>query len=163
MPNDFVTVPNQKVVTISKEPCSKNFPFAMVNLYALNRAMKHLTNAEFEIWMYFAKNQNGYKFALSPADAERWGIARTTFNRTIDTFISHNYLVCDEEGSNKYTFHELPEVEYDPSTMEFEEHYMWQMLTKPKDTPAPWENESNADLSNNQSDECRKTIEEWGF
>ena len=31
--------------------------------------MKNLSNAEFKIWMYFAKNTNNYEFDLSPAEA----------------------------------------------------------------------------------------------
>lgn len=144
MPNNFETVPNQKVVTVQKELCNKKNPYAMVNLYAMRAAMKSLSNAEFEIWMYFAKNQNNYEFALSPEDAESWGIARTTFKRTIHKFIEQNYLTQDKPDSNRYTFHEIPintagdDKEY--LYKDFEEKKAsllapWDMPVSPKNDP----------------------------
>ena len=103
------TVPNQKSVTIRKEPCDRQNLYAKVNLDALQEAMKTLSNAEFVIWTYFAKNQEGFTFALSPQAADDWGnIARTTFNRTIRKFIEEGYLIADNNGSNHYTFYEKP-------------------------------------------------------
>ena len=101
------TVPNQKTITISKEPCDKDNYYAKINLNALQLALKSLTPAQFKVWIYFAKNQNSHTFALSPQAAEEWGNARTTFNRTITTFIDEGYLI-GKEGSNRYTFYEIP-------------------------------------------------------
>ncbi len=102
------TVPNQKVVTISKEPCDKENFYARINLNALQLALNALSPAEFKLWVYFAKNQNNHAFALSPKDAGSWGNARTTFNRTITKFITEGYLIAKREGSNQYTFYEIP-------------------------------------------------------
>lgn len=110
MPN---TVPNQKSITIKKEPCDhRSYDYyAKINLKALQEAMVNLSNAEFVIWMYFSKNQENYTFALSPQAAAEWGIARTTFNRTIHKFIENGYLIADRDGSNHYTFYEVPREE----------------------------------------------------
>ena len=103
------TVPYQKTITIKKEPCdNRGNNYAKINLNALQQAMKTLSNAEFAIWVYFAKNQEGFTFALSPQAAADWGIARTTFNRTIRKFIEEGYLISDNNGSNHYTFYEVP-------------------------------------------------------
>lgn len=101
------TVANQKVITISKEPCDKDHIYAKINLNALKLALNALTPAELKLWLYFAKNQNNHVFALSPQDAEEWKNSRTTFNRTITKFIDEGYLI-GKEGSNRYTFYEIP-------------------------------------------------------
>lgn len=105
MPN---TVPNQKIATIKKEPCDQNHLYAKINLEAMRNAMNCLSNAEFTIWLYFAKNQDNYPLAISPSAAADWGIARTTLNRTIHKFIDEGYLIADKEGSNHYVFYEKP-------------------------------------------------------
>ena len=105
----IITVPNQKVVRIEKAPCNKNNKYTMINLDALNKAMNDLSNAELGVWLYFAKNQNGYEFALSRQDAAEWNISKTTYHRAIKTFIDKKYLVADKPNSNHYTFHEIPE------------------------------------------------------
>lgn len=102
------TVPNQKTITIKKAPCDLRNLYAKINLEAMKRAMNELENAEFEIWIYFAKNQQDFTFALSPQAASEWGIARTTFNRTIRKFIENGYLIADKYGSNHYIFYEIP-------------------------------------------------------
>ncbi len=102
------TSPNQKMATIKKEPCDRNNLYAKINLEALKLAMNNLQNAEFEIWVYFAKNQENYTFALSPQAAAEWGISRSTFNRTINKFIDEGYLISTKEGSNHYDFYEIP-------------------------------------------------------
>ena len=104
------TVPYQKLVTLKKEPCDRSHLYAKINLDALKEAMCSLSNAEFQIWMYFVKNQDNFTFALSPQAAEEWHIARTTFNRTIRKFIGEGYLVADKEGSNHYIFYEKPKA-----------------------------------------------------
>ena len=65
----FVTNPNQKIVVIEKEICNKSNKYTTINLDALQAAMQTLSNAEFKVWMYFAKNADHYEFALSPSEA----------------------------------------------------------------------------------------------
>ena len=104
------TVPNQKIVKIHKEPCNKSNKYTMINLEALQKAMRSLSNAELEVWLYFAKNQDGYESAVSPKDAkDNWNIATTTFHRTMQKFEKEGYLVPDHANSNRYTFYEVPE------------------------------------------------------
>ena len=125
MPN---TVPNQKIITIKKEPCDTRNLYAKINLEAMKRAMSTLTNATFEVWLYFAKNQENYTFASSPKAAEEWGIARSSYDRAIKKFITEGYLIADREGSNHYTFYEIPKEKgtftpyYGPSKEEEKGH-----------------------------------------
>lgn len=101
------TYPNQKVITISKEPCDTDNIYCKINLNALKLALNALSPAEFKFWVYLAKNQNNHVFALSQRDAEDWGTKQTTFHRNIKTFIDEGYLIGNE-GSNHYTFYEIP-------------------------------------------------------
>jgi hypothetical protein len=73
-------------------------------------AMKDLTPVEFQVWLYFAKNQQGYEFAVSPAAAlKEAGIKRDSFQRAKRVLKEKGYLVQDEtKGNNYYIFYEKP-------------------------------------------------------
>lgn len=78
------TVPNQKIIVVSKETCSKQNPYCVINLEAMRSASKALKAGGFQLWCYFAMNQNGYTFAASNAAAyEAMGIKRDAYNRAI--------------------------------------------------------------------------------
>lgn len=64
------TSPNQKVVIVKKEKCSKDNTYATINLFAMEKAAQDLGAGAFKLWVYLAKNQNNYKFALSNKDAD---------------------------------------------------------------------------------------------
>ena len=105
----WVNNPNQKQIHVKKEECNKNNTYTTINIYALQEAMKNLSNAEFKIWMYFAKNTNNYEFDLSPAEAAmNWGIKKNTMQETIRKFIELGYMVNIDGVGNRYYFFELP-------------------------------------------------------
>ena len=98
-------VPNQKAVKVVKEPCNKNNIYAAINIDAMEKAACALDAAAFKLWVYFAKNQNGYEFALSSKDvADSFGMKRDQYNRAIEILIKGGYLV--KESGNYYTFYE---------------------------------------------------------
>ena len=103
------TVPNQKVVKINKEPCNKNNLYAAINLQAMEKAAIDLDAAGFKLWIYFAKNQCGYEFALSSKDVlDSFGMKRDQYNSAIEKLTKKGYLVKIE--GNKYTFNEVAVV-----------------------------------------------------
>ena len=66
------TVPNQKIIEVKKLKCDKN---DKSKIYTVNRieginqaALKLQSKAGFKLYIYIAKNQDNYKFALSSAD-----------------------------------------------------------------------------------------------
>jgi hypothetical protein len=69
-------------------------------------AAKHLESAAaFQLWIYFAKNQDNYTFALSSKDVENtFGMKIKQYNNAIKTLIDKGYLVNTE--ANNYTFYE---------------------------------------------------------
>ena len=82
----------------------------VLNLGALEHAAADLSYGAFKLYIYFAKNQDGYCFALSSKDvAERWSMCRSAYDRAVHELIDKGYLVQDDVTSNYYSFNELPE------------------------------------------------------
>lgn len=109
----MASVPNQNIVEVHKEPCNKNNLYATININAMSLAMKDLTPVQFQVWMYFAKNQAGYVFAVSPAAAlAEFGIKKDSFQKAVVVLKEKKYLVPNPaKGSNYFLFHEVPEEE----------------------------------------------------
>ena len=109
----MATVPNQEVVTVNKEICDKDNIYAKINIEAMQLAMKDLTPVQFQVWLYFAKNQAGYEFAVSPAAAlNEFGIKKDSFQKAKQVLKEKGYLVHHEgKGSNHYIFYEKPKDE----------------------------------------------------
>ena len=71
-------------------------------------AARTLNAGAFKLWCYFAKNQGGYQFALSSADAEAtMGIKIKQYNNAVDELIQKRYLVRSADGGNHYDFYEV--------------------------------------------------------
>lgn len=81
---------NQKLLTVSK---SKEGKYTIINLEALERASRELQGESFKLWLYLAKNQNGYRFALSMIDALSWGIgSKSSYHRAVKELESKGYI-----------------------------------------------------------------------
>lgn len=79
-----------------------------MNLEALEKASQDLAGGAFKLWVYFAKNQNNYQFALSSADAEKtMGIKIKQYNNAVKELIDKKYLVPIDDKSNIYDFYEV--------------------------------------------------------
>ena len=106
---DIKSVPNQKIVTVNKLICSKE---DKTKLYTVNRldginqaAAKLQSKAGFKLYIYFAKNQDTYKFALSSSDFCSWSsCSLTAYNTAIKELIDAGYLVA--ESGNNYIFYD---------------------------------------------------------
>ena len=109
----MTTVPNQDIVRIEKEKCDADNIYAKININAIQLAVKDLTPAQFEVWLYFAKNQAGYEFAVSPAAAlNEFGIKKDTFQKAKVVLKEKGYLIQDNtKGKNHWIFREIPEEE----------------------------------------------------
>lgn len=104
---NFKTVPNQKVVTVNKVKCDKTHLYATINLEAMEWAAQSLDAGAFKLWVYFAKNQNGFEFALSSKDVlDTFGMKIRQYNSAVDELIEKGFLVRQGE-SNKYSFNEI--------------------------------------------------------
>ena len=106
----MITVANQDVVSIEKEPCDKNNIYAMINIKAMNLAAKDLSPVQFQVWLYFAKNQAGYTFAVSPVAAlNEMGIKKQSFQEAKRVLKEKGYLIENpSKGKNHWIFREVP-------------------------------------------------------
>ena len=87
-----MSVPNQKKIIIQNAPCDRNNLYCMINIEALQKAVSELSGVGLALWLYLAKNQNGYSLDLSPADAAKWGIKRSSFYRAEDELTRLGYI-----------------------------------------------------------------------
>lgn len=104
------TYANQRHVRIEQLPRSKDNVYAMMNVDALNEAMKNLKHAELRLWLYLNKNQNHYELDLSPAAVRKaCGLPESSYHRAFEGLICAGYLVPDSNGTNTYVFYEAPQ------------------------------------------------------
>lgn len=112
--SDFISNPNQKQIEVKKEKYMKKkddggLKYCKVSIKGMQNAMKNLTAKEFQVWLYFAKNEAGYEFWLSPAEAqEEYGISTSSFRKAITKLEDEGYLVLKEGKTNQYYFYEIP-------------------------------------------------------
>lgn len=108
-----MAAPNQKIITVQKEPCDnscKENYYAKINLLAMAAAAKKLSgyNANsFILWCYFSKNQDGFTFELSnKAALEQFGLKKDAYDKAVNTLTKEGYLI--PQGGNRYLFQERP-------------------------------------------------------
>lgn len=100
------TVPNQRVISVNKAPADKEHLYTCINLQALNMACRSLqSKAGIKLYLYLAKNQDKYTFALSSADFMEWaGVKRDAYNSAFKELVDNGYLFSI--GSNRFVFYE---------------------------------------------------------
>lgn len=102
--------PNQRIITTKKELCNKDNIYTLINLEALQKAMKILKPTTFEMWVYLGKNQDNHTFALSKVDCLSWcNFSASTYQSAFKELIETGYLVQSKDGSNHYDFYEVPQ------------------------------------------------------
>lgn len=106
------TNPKQKVVKVYKQPTNnekKENYYAKINLNAMNAAACDLDAGAFKLWVYFARNQQHYEFALSSTDAaNNFGLKKKQYDNAVAQLIEKGYLV--NTNGLKYNFNEIPDV-----------------------------------------------------
>lgn len=105
------------MIKIQKEECNNktvNNYYAKINLNALQNAMIDLdTEASIKMWIYLAKNQDGYELALSSIDAIKWGIgSKGSYDRAVKMLIEKGYLVKQDRKKDYYNFFEVSQLEH---------------------------------------------------
>lgn len=116
MPKDIKTVPNQRVITIHKEPTDKQHKFTMNNLEALGEAAKRLqSKAGFKLYMYLAKNQELPNWVLSSSHFCEWsGAGIAAYRTAFDELVKQGYLIPKDKTKEKetiYTFYDKSRTE----------------------------------------------------
>ena len=78
----------------------------MMNLDAMQEAMKVLNGSGLKLWLYLNKNQDGYKFELSRVECAKWGIKKDRYYSAVEELVKKGFLVQDHFGSNLFWFYE---------------------------------------------------------
>ncbi len=108
MPEQIKTVANQRVITVMKTTCDKNHPYTMNNLEALDEAAGKLkTKAGFKLYIYLAKNQDKYEFALSSKAFIKWaGVGIDAYTAAFNELVANRYLIAKEGKKTIFTFYD---------------------------------------------------------
>ena len=106
----------QKQVIVLKAKTDKDHKYTVINMQAIDRAAAQLNHTSFMLWLYIAKNQNKYKFALSRVAFCRWcGVTKPTYLKAVQNLQELGYLVPKKQHSNVYYFYEDPNTVTIPS------------------------------------------------
>lgn len=117
-----MSVPNQKKVQVAPRPKrDKEHLYAMMNIDALQTAMRDLKGSALKMWLYFNKNQDRYQFELSQKACVEWGIKKDSYYDGVRELEAKGYLLPIYEGSNIYNFYETPPAEKPKSFSEKED------------------------------------------
>lgn len=102
------SVPNQRIISVKKAKADKNNLYAIFNLEALQRACNLLVSkAGFKLYVYCARHQNNFTFALSREDFMQYAnVAETAYKTAVNELITYGYLV-ETETKGRYIFNEL--------------------------------------------------------
>ena len=113
MPKPIETVPNQRVLSIHKEPTDKEHKYTCNSLEALGEAAKRLqSKGGFKLYMYLAKNQDKYNFALSSSDFCNWsGLGIAAYRTAFEELEKQGYLILKGSSTNNYTFYDKAQKE----------------------------------------------------
>ena len=99
------TAPNQKVITIHREPLGGSF--LGINNDNWKYAARALGAHAFLLYMYFASNKNEYVFALSPQAVQmEIGMPPSTFRDQLKKLESRGFIKPGK--GNMYHFYEAP-------------------------------------------------------
>ena len=114
------TVPNQRTITVKKEKTDKEHRYTANNLAALDEAARRLqSKGGFKLYMYLAKNQDKYSFALSSAAFCAWsGLGIAAYNSAFEELKKHGYLIPQDSyvsKQNRYTFYDKAQIEEEQS------------------------------------------------
>lgn len=114
-----MSVPNQRTITVNKEKTDKSHKYTANNLAALDEAASRLqSKGGFKLYMYLAKNQNNYSFALSSADFCAWsGLGMTAYNTAFEELKQQGYLIPKDKSKERETIY----IFYDKSQLEVEQ------------------------------------------
>ena len=105
-------VPNQREITVAKEPTDKKHLYTANNLAALDEAAKRLqSKGGFKLYMYLAKNQDKYNFELSSSDFMQWsGLGYSAYTTAFKELEDKKYLILKEGTDTVYTFYDKAQI-----------------------------------------------------
>lgn len=108
---------NQRIVSINKDKCDKQNKYTVNNLAALDKAANTLvTKGGFKLYMYLAKNQDNYTFALSSKDFMNWSnLSIAAYRTAFNELVEEKYLIQNDDNDTSYSFYDTPQIEQEQS------------------------------------------------
>ncbi len=102
------TVPNQRTIIVRKSPTNKQNLYATLNLSALDEAARRIESyGGFKLYIYLAKNQDNYNFALSSIHFQEWsGCGRVAYASGFNELVEKGYLVPNPKVKNGFIFYD---------------------------------------------------------
>lgn len=124
MSKEIKTVPNQRTIQVNKQPTDKKNLYTANNLTALDEAAKRLqSKGGFKLYMYLAKNQNNYYFALYSSNFCEWsGLGIKAYNTAFEELVKEGYLVLKEDSKTNYIFYDKSTIEKDNDNVKIIEY-----------------------------------------
>lgn len=107
------TVPYQRIIEVNKQPADKQHLYTTNNLSAIDEASFNLQSVGgFKLYIYLAKNQNKYTFALSRRAFMQWsGLKDKAYTTGFNELVDKGYLIQDDKQKNKYKFYDKSQKE----------------------------------------------------
>lgn len=111
-----MSVANQNIIRIAtRTGWDKNehnySPYARIHNNALELAAQNLKGEHIKLWLYLAKNQDGYQLELSPKACASFGISKDVYYAAKKKLVELGYLVPVNDGSNILVFYEMPRTD----------------------------------------------------
>lgn len=102
------TVPKQRVINVNKSPTDKTHLYTANNLAAIDEAANRLQSlGGFKLYIYLAKNQDKYTFALSSKAFCEWSsLGIQAYNTAFAELVNEGYLVESKTNKNYYAFYD---------------------------------------------------------
>lgn len=101
------TYPNQKMITIHKDPVKENF--LQVNICEWQEAFTTLPRISFGLYLYLCGNQDKFHLALSSVDVQKsLGVSDSSYRRAIEDLLAAGYLIMRNGNEHTLDFYTTP-------------------------------------------------------
>jgi len=102
------TYPNQKMITIHKDPVKENF--LQVNICEWQEAFATLPRISFGLYLYLCGNQDKFHLALSSVDVQKsLGVSDSSYRRAVEDLLAAGYLMMRNGNEHTLDFYTTPQ------------------------------------------------------
>ena len=107
----MISYPNQKLYIINKK-IEEGDLFIMLKWEDYCQAARELSPSALNLYMYLAKNQDKYNFALSSSDFCNWsGLGIAAYRTAFEELEKQGYLIINGSSTNNYIFYDKAQKE----------------------------------------------------
>ena len=104
----MLSFPNQKMITIHKDPVKENF--LQVNICEWQEAFATLPRISFGLYLYLCGNQDKFHLALSSVDVQKsLGVSDSSYRRAVEDLLAAGYLMMRNGNEHTLDFYTTPQ------------------------------------------------------